>query len=194
MTKKNVAEQIFKGNPKIQEVFITSDKRAFMEQGQADAYAQRLTDRKVVKIDRDLLDDEIDVTPAGAADTIKDTTAAVGGAPVITLENGGSGEATGEADTDKKLEDMNFEELKAVATDEEVNFDEIEGQLSKAKLIEAITKKRAEKEELDFSEMTPEQLVAYGKETFDLELNAEAPKEELIELLNDHIKAIQVNE
>lgn len=62
MTNKKVAEHVFARNPKIQEVFITSDQHAFEKDSQAAEHAKTLKDHKVVKIGRKETDKEIDVT------------------------------------------------------------------------------------------------------------------------------------
>lgn len=196
MTNKEIAKHVFARNPKVTELYITSDKKAFYEEHSADAYAQRLKDRKVIKMERDS-DDEIDVTPKGGSDTITNTAAAVGGKPKEIKEDGGQGESGDQGDNGsqvKKLEDMKLSELKEIAENEEVDLSGITGQLSIAKVAEAINKKRAENQEFDLSKMSQEELVAYGKETFDLELKADAPAEELVSTLNDHIKALEANE
>lgn len=47
MTNKEVANHVFARNPKIDKVYVTSDKQAFLEKHQAEGHAQRLKDQKV---------------------------------------------------------------------------------------------------------------------------------------------------
>ncbi len=53
MKKKEIAKHFFARNPKLQQLFITSDGMAFEEDHKADAHAQRHKDKTVKKYDRE---------------------------------------------------------------------------------------------------------------------------------------------
>lgn len=128
MSNKEIAEHFFARNPKAEALYVTSNGKGFEKEHQADAYAQRLADRKVTKVERKDLK-ETDVTPAPAAETITDTTAATGGAPKETppLPNGDENPESGESneggegnegveETRPNLEAMTKAEIVAFAT------------------------------------------------------------------------------
>ena len=217
MTPKDIAKHVFARNPKCQELYVTADNRGFFEEHHADAHAQRLKDRTVLKIERKDLK-QTDVTNSGGSDVISDTSAASGGAPII---KGKEGLQVAGKEGDTELKDLGFDELKALATKEGVDLESIPGNLSKKKIREAIENKRKEfpntspaenpeggapdetggeggqganTDPVNFEDMDVEALVAHAKETFDLDLNPEAEKETLIGLLNDHINALDVDE
>ena len=204
MTPKDIAKHVFARNPKCQEIFVTSDNRGFLEEHHADAYAQRLKDRTVIKIERKDLK-ETDVTNSGGSNLITDTSKATGGAPIVKSKEGLK--VAGKAG-DTKLEDLGFDELKALATKEGIDLDSIPGNLSKNKIREAIANKRkefpntapaetpkgGETDPVNLEDLEVDELVAHAKETFGLDLNPEADKETLIGLLNDHLKALDVNQ
>ena len=48
MKKQEVANHVFARNPKLKELFVTSDKRGFYKECDADAHAQNLKSREVV--------------------------------------------------------------------------------------------------------------------------------------------------
>lgn len=164
MTKKEVAQHIFKTYPNQDEAFITSDKRGFLEAHTADAYAARLADRKISKYNRN--DDAVEtIKPTKVTDTIKNTAAAVGTSPKTAAELAKDHKAeTDKAAADKAkdlevvtdtdetpLEDLKFDELKALAEKEGAN---IEGMRSKEDVRQAITENREEKAKAEIVEGT----------------------------------------
>jgi len=133
---KAVADHIFSTYPNQTEAFVTSDRRGFLEEHTAEAYAARLQDRRITKFVKGQEEVETLEAPAPGAETIKDTTAALGGPiPDAAPEpNVNDLEVITDEDPDP-LGDLKFDELKELATAQGVD---ITGLRSKADLKAAI--------------------------------------------------------
>lgn len=139
MKKADIAKHYFARNPKAKYLYVTADNKGFTEEHYADAHAQRLKNREVIKFTPDGVDSKFKATDLG---TQPISNAAQKVLEINPAEEQAKKDAAAElakqdaAEEQVSLDQLSFEDLKETATGLKID---LKGLNSKAKLIAAIT-------------------------------------------------------